>query len=112
MSSPSKALVLWFDYVRNNDVSIVGGKNASLGEMIHAGLPVPNGFAVTAYSYEKFIEETQISQKIYAVIKETVTNPNDPKQYEAAFKTYPSINRSNPDAKRYRGRNQKLHTDN
>ncbi|XHH08098.1 MAG: phosphoenolpyruvate synthase [Candidatus Bathyarchaeia archaeon] len=86
MSEASKALVLWFDDVRNNDVPIVGGKNASLGEMIHAGLPVPNGFAVTAFSYEKFIEETQISKKIYAVIKETVTDPNDPKQYEVASK--------------------------
>jgi pyruvate,water dikinase len=86
LSDTSKALVLWFDDVRNNDVPIVGGKNASLGEMIHAGLPVPNGFAVTAYSYEKFIEEKQISQKIYAVIKETVTDPNDPKQYEVASK--------------------------
>lgn len=86
MSAPRKDLVLWFDDVRNIDVPIVGGKNASLGEMIHAGLPVPNGFAVTAYSYEKFIEEKQISQKIYAIIKETVTNPNDPKQYEVASK--------------------------
>ncbi|MGD6809944.1 MAG: phosphoenolpyruvate synthase [Candidatus Bathyarchaeia archaeon] len=86
MSEASKALVLWFDDVRNNDVPLVGGKNASLGEMIHAGLPVPNGFAVTAFSYEKFIEETQISKQIYAVIKETVTDPNDPKQYEVASK--------------------------
>jgi pyruvate,water dikinase len=86
LSAPRKDLVLWFDDVRNTDVPIVGGKNASLGEMIHAGLPVPNGFAVTAYSYEKFIEEKQISQKIYDIIKETVTNPNDPKQYEVASK--------------------------
>jgi pyruvate,water dikinase len=86
LSEASKALVLWFDDVRNNDVPLVGGKNASLGEMIHAGLPVPNGFAVTAFSYEKFIEETQISKQIYAVIKETVTDPNDPKQYEVASK--------------------------
>jgi pyruvate,water dikinase len=86
LSEASKALVLWFDDVRNNDVPIVGGKNASLGEMIHAGLPVPNGFAVTAFSYEKFIEEKQISKQIYAVIKETVTDPNDPKQYEVASK--------------------------
>jgi pyruvate, water dikinase len=86
LSAPRKELVLWFDDLRNTDVSIVGGKNASLGEMIHAGLPVPNGFAVTAYSYEKFIEEKQISQKIYAIIKEVVTDPNDPKQYEVASK--------------------------
>ena len=36
--------------------------------------------------FEKFIEEKQISQKIYAIIKEIVTNPNDPKQYEVASK--------------------------
>ena len=40
---------------------VVGGKNASLGEMINAGLPVPPGFAVTAYSYEKYIQEKQHS---------------------------------------------------
>jgi len=65
----NKALILWFDDVRNNDVPIVGGKNASLGEMINAGLRVPNGFAVTAFSYERFINETKISQKIYGIIK-------------------------------------------
>jgi pyruvate,water dikinase len=84
--SARRELVLWFDDLRNTDVPIVGGKNASLGEMIHAGLPVPNGFAVTAFSYEKFIEETKIAQKIYDVIKETVTDLNDPKQYEVASK--------------------------
>ncbi len=81
-----KALVLWFDNLRNTDVSIVGGKNASLGEMIHAGLPVPFGFAVTAYSYERYIVEKKIAEQIYAIIKETVTNPNDPKQYDVASK--------------------------
>jgi pyruvate,water dikinase len=80
----NKALILWFDAVRNSDVSVVGGKNASLGEMIHAGLHVPFGFAITAFSYEKFIEETKISQKIYTIVKETVTNTTDPTQYEIA----------------------------
>ncbi len=84
--SARKDLVLWFETLRNTDVPIVGGKNASLGEMINAGLPVPPGFAVTAYSYEKFIEETRIAEKIYQVIKETVTDPNDPKQYDNASK--------------------------
>ena len=84
--SQKKDLVLWFETVRNTDVPIVGGKNASLGEMINAGLPVPPGFAVTAYSYEKFIEDTRIAEKIYQVIKETVTDPNDPKQYDTASK--------------------------
>ena len=86
MSGKEKALVLWFDDVRNTDVILVGGKNASLGEMINAKLPVPPGFAVTAYSYEKFIEEKKIAENIYKIIKETVTNPNDPKQYDTASK--------------------------
>ena len=86
MSVKEKELVLWFDEIRNTDVPIVGGKNASLGEMINAGLPVPSGFAVTAYSYEKFILEKKIAEKIYKVLKETITDPNDPKQYDTASK--------------------------
>ena len=81
-----KDLVIWFENLRKNDVPIVGGKNASLGEMISAGMPVPPGFAITAFAYEKFIEETGIAEKIYKIIKETVTDPNDPKQYDAASK--------------------------
>jgi len=80
------ALVLFFDHFTNTDVAIVGGKNASLGEMISAGLPVPFGFAVTARSYERYIVETQLSEKIYSIIKDTVKNPNDPKQYDIASK--------------------------
>ncbi len=52
-----KALVLWFDEVGIADISLVGGKNASLGEMIQQltskGVNVPNGFATTAYAYWK-----------------------------------------------------------
>jgi pyruvate,water dikinase len=81
-----KELILWFEDVRNVDVSIVGGKNASLGEMINSGLPVPPGFAVTAFSYERYIQEKKIAEQIYKIIKETVTNPNDPKQYDVASK--------------------------
>jgi pyruvate,water dikinase len=81
-----KELVLWFNDVRKEDIPVVGGKNSSLGEMINAGLPVPPGFAVTAYSYEKYIEEKRIAEQIYKIIKETVTNPNDPKQYDVASK--------------------------
>ncbi|HSQ48683.1 MAG TPA: phosphoenolpyruvate synthase [Candidatus Deferrimicrobiaceae bacterium] len=87
MSTPKeRELVLWFDKLRNTDVAVVGGKNASLGEMINAGLPVPFGFAITAYSYEHFILEKKIAENIYKIIKETVTNPNDPRQYDTASK--------------------------
>lgn len=54
--------------------------------MIHAGLPVPFGFAVTAHSYERYIVERKLSEQIYKIIEETVTNPNDPKQYDTASK--------------------------
>ncbi len=86
MSAKEKELVLWFDNLRNTDVSIVGGKNASLGEMINAALPVPFGFAVTAYSYERYIAEKRIAEQIYKIITDTVTNPNDPRQYDTASK--------------------------
>ena len=86
MSEMRKDLVIWFDGLRKTDIPSVGGKNANLGEMTSAGIPVPPGFAITAFSYKKFIEETGIAAKIYEIIKLMVTNPNDPRQYEPASK--------------------------
>ncbi len=77
-------LVIWFEELRNTDIPSVGGKNANLGEMTSTGIPVPPGFAISAYSYKKFIEETGISEKIFEIIDKTVTNPEEPKQYELA----------------------------
>jgi len=86
LSEMRRDLVLWFESLRKTDIPSVGGKNANLGEMTSAGIPVPPGFAITAFSYKRFIEETGIASKIYEIIKETVTNPNDPKQFEIASK--------------------------
>lgn len=83
-ASKEEKLVLWFDELGKGDIPLVGGKNANLGEMIHAGIPVPPGFAITAYAYKKFITETGIAEKIYGIISETVTDANDPKQFEEA----------------------------
>jgi len=80
----AKKLVLWFEELRKEDVPLVGGKCANLGEMINAGIPVPPGFAISAYAYKLFLEETGIANKVYSIIKETVKDPNDPKQYEEA----------------------------
>ncbi len=63
MREMKKDLVLWFEDLKKTDIPSVGGKNANLGEMISVGIPIPPGFAVTAYSYKKFIEETGISDK-------------------------------------------------
>jgi pyruvate,water dikinase len=78
--------ILWFDELGKEDIPLVGGKNANLGEMTHAGIPVPPGFAITAEAYREFITQTSIAEKIYKIIEETVTDPNDPKQYEEASK--------------------------
>jgi len=63
-----KQFVLWFDQVGIDDTPLVGGKNASLGEMYQnltpLGVRVPNGFALTAYAYYHFIEANQLREKI------------------------------------------------
>jgi len=89
-------LVLWFEDLDKEDIPLVGGKNANLGEMLKAGIPVPPGFAITAHAYEKFITETGIAEKIYAAIEETVTDANVPQQYEAASKKVRKIIESTP----------------
>ncbi len=72
-SEKSKALVLPFKDITIADVPLVGGKNASLGEMYakltQKGVRVPNGFAVTAEAYWLFLKETGLDKKIKQAIK-------------------------------------------
>ena len=60
--------IIWFEKLDKNDVEIVGGKNASLGEMISkltkAGIRVPNGFATTAEAFRRFLEHNSLEQRI------------------------------------------------
>ncbi|WP_445635034.1 phosphoenolpyruvate synthase [Nostoc sp. DSM 114161] len=67
-SSKERSLILWFDEVGINDIPLVGGKNASLGEMIQQltpkGINVPTGFATTAYAYRYFIESAGLETKL------------------------------------------------
>ena len=58
------AHILWFKDVNKNDIPLVGGKGANLGEMVRAGIPVPDGFVVTAKAYFDFINSTSIKKKI------------------------------------------------
>lgn len=85
-SSRREKRILWFEELGKEDIPLVGGKNANLGEMTHAGIPVPPGFAITAEAYREFITETGIAERIYKIVEETVTDTNDPKQYEEASK--------------------------
>ena len=68
------AYVIPFEDLRMTDVEIVGGKNASLGEMIsqlHAkGVRVPTGFATTAYAFREFLEHNQLTQRIINRLKD------------------------------------------
>jgi len=90
------ALILWFEELRKDDVPLVGGKCANLGEMINAGIPVPPGFAVSAYAYKRFLELTGIAEKVYTIIRETVKDVNDPQQYQEASKKIRQLIESTP----------------
>lgn len=63
-----ESLVLRFDQIGINDVNLVGGKNASLGEMIQglgaAGIQVPDGFATTATAFRRFLSESGLNEPI------------------------------------------------
>ena len=61
--------VLWLDEVDAGDLSDVGGKGASLGELTAAGLPVPPGFVVTAGTYRSFIEDAGIDEELFAAVE-------------------------------------------
>jgi pyruvate,water dikinase len=65
--------VKWFEDLAIGDVPSVGGKNASLGEMIRnlgqKGVRVPSGFAITAYAYKYMIEKAGIDKKIKEILK-------------------------------------------
>ena len=81
-STREKSLILWFDQVGIKDIPLVGGKNASLGEMMQQltpkGINIPNGFATTAYTYRYFIEtaglEAQLRQLFTDLDVEDVKN--------------------------------------
>ncbi len=69
------AAVVWLEEVGKDDVSVVGGKGASLGEMINVGAPVPGGFAVTAQAYRDFINRSGIADDIFEALKVDVNDP-------------------------------------
>jgi pyruvate,water dikinase len=70
--------VKWFEEVGTGDVALVGGKNASLGEMIQnlqeKGVSVPSGFAITAEAYKYVIEEAGIREKLSETLADLDTH--------------------------------------
>ncbi|NOI67441.1 phosphoenolpyruvate synthase [Vibrio sp. 99-8-1] len=64
--------VLWFNTLSMKDVDKVGGKNASLGEMVSslakAGVSVPNGFATTSYAFNQFLDFEGLDERIHSIL--------------------------------------------
>lgn len=64
--------ILWYQELGMDDVSRVGGKNASLGEMIsnlsNAGVQVPGGFATTSHAFNQFLEQSGVETKIHEIL--------------------------------------------
>ncbi|TOB57544.1 phosphoenolpyruvate synthase [Vibrio parahaemolyticus] len=65
---------LWFNGLSMDDVDKVGGKNASLGEMVsnlaNVGVSVPNGFATTSYAFNQFLDHEGLDERIHQLLDE------------------------------------------
>ncbi|MGI2954484.1 phosphoenolpyruvate synthase [Vibrio alginolyticus] len=81
---------LWFNGLSMDDVDKVGGKNASLGEMVsnlaNAGVSVPNGFATTSYAFNQFLDHEGLDERIHQLLDEL-----DVEDVEALRKTGANI---------------------
>ncbi len=83
LKKPSRktALVLWFKELGIKDVPLVGGKNASLGEMyqklVKKGVRIPNGYAVTAHAYHHLLKDAGIADDIKRILKDLNANNMD-----------------------------------
>lgn len=76
---PAKYTVKFQD-VDRNDIPLVGGKGANLGEMIKAGFPVPPGFIITTRAYSDFMNENDLTKKIKHLLG--TVKYDDPKSLE------------------------------
>ena len=61
-------VIAWFGEVNKDDVGLVGGKGANLGEMTRAGIPVPSGFVVTSDVYFDFLDAAGLRDKMKASV--------------------------------------------
>ncbi len=78
-----------FEDLNKSDIGIAGGKGANLGELTQAGIPVPPGFVVTAGTYEKFMEDSGINDKVLDILDKI--DINDTKALQAAAEEIKSI---------------------
>lgn len=66
--------ILWFKDIKLEDINIVGGKNASLGEMYcnldSEGILIPNGFSITTYTYDQFLKFNGLEEKVETILNQ------------------------------------------
>ena len=72
--------IVWFNEVTKQDIPLVGGKGANLGEMTNAGIPVPPGFIVTADAYYQFLKKASLTEKIRNLL--APLDPNNSRQLQ------------------------------
>lgn len=89
MSAKKVPYILWFKDISKEDIPLVGGKGANLGELTKSGIPVPAGFCVTAQAYYYFLEKTGIKNKLLKTLSRL--DSNDTKSLNAASKTAKKI---------------------
>ena len=87
----SEKNILWFRRILNKDVDLVGGKNASLGEMFQKlspkGISIPDGFATTSRAYFYFLEKAGLKKKIKEILRDLeITNLKNLQERGAAIR--------------------------
>ncbi|HEY3277526.1 MAG TPA: PEP/pyruvate-binding domain-containing protein [Syntrophorhabdaceae bacterium] len=70
MGEKEKAYTMWYDEMEGSDFTFVGKKNANLGEMIKAGIPVSPGFAITILANDYFLIKTSIKAELEKRLKD------------------------------------------
>lgn len=80
--------IVWFDEVGKNDIGLVGGKGANLGEMTSAQIPVPPGFIVTSEAYFEFLKTSKLAQEIQKLLQDL--DVNDSKKLQRTSDTIKS----------------------
>lgn len=80
--------IVWFDEVNKDDISLVGGKGANLGEMTSARIPVPPGFIVTSEAYFEFLKTSKLAGEIRKLLQNL--DVNDSKKLQEISSTIKS----------------------
>jgi pyruvate,water dikinase len=93
MTAQNKPQIAFFNEIDKEDIPLVGGKAANLGEMTKADFPVPRGFAITVVSYDIFLDRNDLRGKIDKIIEQVDVDKPEQLQ-DASEKVQHAITRS------------------